>query len=92
MSKIVKVVAAGIAIAAAIPTGGTSLLALGLGISTTAGALIALGATVGASLLSPKPPSAETSPAMFDRLRANIDPRAPRKTAVGITAMQADIR
>jgi len=91
MGKVVKAVATVAAIAAAIPTGGTSLLALGLGVSSLAATAIAVGLSVGASLLN-KPKSPKNSPEALDRLRANLDPRTPRKTAVGITALATDIR
>ena len=42
MGKVVKAVATIAAIAAAIPTGGTSLLALGLGVSSLAATAIAV--------------------------------------------------
>lgn len=70
MGKVLKVVAAVAAIAAAIPTGGTSLL--GLGISAGAFTAIAVGATIGASLLAKRPKSPRTSPAGIDRLQASI--------------------
>ncbi|PZO70805.1 MAG: hypothetical protein DI640_14735, partial [Sphingomonas taxi] len=55
MAKVAKIAAVVIAVAAAIPTGGTSLLALGLGVSATAAAAIAIGASLGASLLQSGP-------------------------------------
>ena len=73
MSKLVKVVATFAAIAAAIPTGGTSLLALGLGVSATAAGLIAAGLSVGASLLTKGPKSPRASPEMVNRMRAQIE-------------------
>jgi hypothetical protein len=92
MGKVVKAVATVAAIAAAIPTGGTSLLALGLGVSSLAATTIAVGLSVGASLLNKKSKPPKNSPEALDRLRANLDPRTPRKTAVGITALATDIR
>lgn len=92
MGKVVKAVATVAAIAAAIPTGGTSLLALGLGVSSLAATAIAVGLSVGASLLNKKSKPPKNSPEALDRLRANLDPRTPRKTAVGITALATDIR
>lgn len=53
---------------------------------------IAVAAGVGSSLLAKKPPAPGISPAQLDRLRANIDPRTPRKTVIGHTAMATDIR
>ncbi len=97
MGKVVKIVATVAAIAAAIPTGGTSLLAVGLGgigigVTAVGASLIAAGLSVGASLLAKGKRGAEVSESNIDRLRANVDPRTPRKTAVGVTAMQADVR
>lgn len=53
---------------------------------------VAIGATLGSSLLSKKAPAQAVSPASYERLRANVDPRTPRKTAVGHTALATDIR
>lgn len=94
MSKVVKIVATVAAIAAAIPTGGGSLTVLAsvLGTSSLAASLIATGLTIGASLLSKRPKAPSASSATLDRLRANVDPRTPRKTVVGVTAMATDIR
>lgn len=63
-----------------------------LGISAATFSAIALGASIGASLLAPKPKAPQNSKENIDRLRASIDPRTPRKTAVGITALATDIR
>jgi hypothetical protein len=62
------------------------------GIGQAVGAAISLGLAVGASLLAKKPKPPRNSPESFERLRATIDPRAPRKTVVGITAMRVDLR
>ena len=91
MAKIVKIVATIAAIALAIPTGGTSLLAATLGVSAIAATAIVVGLSIGASLLSPRP-KLSTSQQNYERLRATIDPRTPRKTVVGKTAMATDIR
>jgi len=48
--------------------------------------------SIGSSLLARKPKVPKNSASNLDRLRANIDPRTPRKTVVGRTAMAADIR
>lgn len=90
MSKVLKVVAVVAAIAAAIPTGGTSLL--GLGISAGAFTAISVAASLGAGLLARKPKAPSNSPEAYDRLRATIVPRTARKTVVGATAMATDIR
>lgn len=92
MSKLLKIVGFVFAVALAIPSGGTSLLAAGLGVSAGVATAIAIGVSVGASLLSPKPKAPGTSPENVNRLRASIDPRTPRKTAVGKTALATDIR
>lgn len=63
-----------------------------LGISAGTLGLIALGATLGASLLRGKPKAPANSSENVNRLRANIDVRTPRKTVVGRTAMATDIR
>lgn len=93
MSKVLKVVAGVAAIASVALTGGASL---GLFAATTgllsAGTFtaIALGASLGASLLAGgKTPGTVTD---GDRLNADINPRAPRKTVFGSTAMATDIR
>lgn len=62
-----------------------------LGITAATFSAIALGASLGASLLSSKP-KIQNSRENVDRLRASIDPRTPRKTSVGITALATDIR
>jgi len=62
------------------------------GIGQLASAAITIGLSIGASLLAPKQKSPQNSPANQDRLRANVDPRTPRKTVVGYTAMATDIR
>jgi hypothetical protein len=86
MGKVLKIVAAVASIAAAVVTAGASL-----GISAALLSAVAVGASVGSSLLT-RAPSPKNSPANGDRLRASIDPRAPRKSAVGITALNTDIR
>lgn len=63
-----------------------------LGLSAALFSAIAIGASVGSSLLAPKPKTPAVSPESVNRLRANIDPRAARKSAVGITALATDIR
>lgn len=63
-----------------------------LGISAATFGLVALGASVGASLLKGGAKSAPASKENVNRLRANIDVRTPRKSVVGITALATDIR
>lgn len=55
MSQVARFAAVAISIAAAIPTGGTSLLAAGLGVSSTAAAAIGVAANIGAGVLAKKP-------------------------------------
>jgi hypothetical protein len=62
------------------------------GIGQLASLAISAALTIGASLLAPKPKSPRNSPEALNRLRANIDPLAPRKTVVGVTALCTDIR
>jgi hypothetical protein len=96
MAKALKVTALVVGVAAlAVVTGGAAV-GLGLSLATTAfgvsaGTLfLAAGAlSLGATLLmkAPKIPGSQ-----IDRLTASIDPRAPRKTVLGSTAMATDIR
>lgn len=93
IKKALPVLAAVAGIALAIPSGGTSLLAAGLGVSGTVAGGIAAGLSLSASLLSstsmPKIPQSETQ---LSRLQARLDTQAPRKMVLGRTAMPADIR
>lgn len=62
MAKVLKIAALVVAVAAAIPTGGTSLLAAGLGVSTATAATIATAVSIGVSFattLLAKPPAVE---------------------------------
>jgi hypothetical protein len=55
--------------------------------------MVAVGISMGASLLAPKPKAPAVSPAAADRLFASIDTRASRKIALGgSTALATDIR
>jgi len=54
--------------------------------------LIATGISIGASVLAGRPATPKVSGAIVERLNASIDPRAPRKSGVGITALNTDIR
>lgn len=92
MAKVVKIVSFVAAVALAIPSGGTSLLATALGVSSLAATAIVAGLAIGSSLLAKRPTAPRTSPASLDRLNASIDPRAPRKMILGHTAMATDIR
>lgn len=88
---VVKIAAVVGAVALAIPSGGTSLLAAGLGISSLAASGIVLGLTVAGALLAPKAPKIPN--AQRDRLYSTIDPGTPRKMALGgPTALANDIR
>jgi hypothetical protein len=63
------------------------------GIGQIASLAITAALTIGASLIKTgKTKSPAASPEAFNRLRANIDPRAPRKIVVGDTALATDIR
>ena len=92
MPPIIAAVAAiGSAITSAL---GVATLAAAAGsmLSVGIGALaIATAAVVGNSLLSGKP-KVTNSKENLERLRASIDPRTPRKTVVGKTALATDIR
>lgn len=92
MSKIVKIVATIAAVALAVPTGGGSLLAVTLGVSSLAATAIVAGLTIGASLLQKRPKAPRVSNDAVQRLNASIDPRTPRKGVWGITAGNTDIR
>lgn len=93
MGKIVKAVAAVGFIALGVLTGGVAFLpGTALMFTVGSGTFLAAGIGLGLSLLSPKPKAPRNSPENFDRLRANIDPRTPRKTVVGETAMATDVR
>lgn len=85
MGKIVKSVLK-VAAVAVVAFGGP------LGLSVLAATALSAGLSIGASLIKTKPKSPAASPEAFQRLRANIDPRTPRKTAVGITALEIDVR
>lgn len=98
MKTIVKVAGA-VAAIAAIATGigaalgGTMMLtAFGGSIAASTIATVAGAISLGASALMGSPKAPKNSPEALDRLRANLDPRTPRKTAVGITALATDIR
>ena len=62
------------------------------GIGQLAAAAITIGLSVGSSLLAKKPKAPRNSSGPIDRLRATIDPRVPRASAVGWTALAVDIR
>jgi hypothetical protein len=64
-----------------------------LGASTLVAGVIGIAASIGSSLLfKPSTKAQKNSKENLDRLRASIDPRTPRKTVVGITALATDIR
>ncbi len=62
------------------------------GVVTANPALIAQGVSIGSTVLAPRAKAPRNSAENANRLRANIDPLTPRKTAVGITALATDIR
>lgn len=73
--------------------GGTMVLsAFGATVAAGTIATIASAVSFGASLLASKPKPPQNSDENIDRLRANVDPRTPRKTVVGHTALATDIR
>lgn len=86
MSKVLKVVGFIAAVGAALVTAGVSL-----GVSAAILSGVATVASIGATLLAPKPKVANSTE-NIDRLRASIDPRTPRKTAFGKSALATDIR
>lgn len=92
MSKIIKIIAVVAAVALAIPTGGSSLLAVTLGVSSLAATAIVAGLTIGASLLAKRPKAPRVPTDAVERLNASIDPRTPRKGWWGKTAGNSDIR
>jgi hypothetical protein len=91
VKKLIKVVAVVAAVALAIPSGGTTLLAAGLGVSAVAATAIVAGLMVASSLLN-KPKIPPISQAALSRLNVSIDPRTPRKIVFGETAMACDLR
>lgn len=64
-----------------------SMLSVGIGALAIGTAVV-----VGQSLLSGGKPKVTNSKENLERLRASIDPRTPRKTVVGKTALATDIR
>ena len=76
----------GIGSLGALAVAGTSMLSVGLGALAIGTAVL-----VGQSVLSGKP-KVTNSKENLERLRASIDPRTPRKTVVGKTALATDIR
>lgn len=87
MAKVLRIAAIVVSIAAAIPTGGTSLLALGLGVSATAASAIAIGLSFASSVLAKKPAGGGGSQTSF-----RADPNAPIPIVFGRTLVGGDIR
>lgn len=90
--KVVGILAFGVA---TVLSGGLFGVAAGatfLGLSAGALTLIGLGASIAGSLLAPRPKPPANSPENYNRLRATIEPRTYRKTAIGETALATDIR
>ncbi|QIG80120.1 phage tail protein [Stakelama tenebrarum] len=88
MGKVLRIAGTVVAIAAAIPSGGTSLLAAGLGISATAASAIALGLNF-VSALTASAPSASIGGA---QTQWSADPDAPAPIAFGRTLVGGEIR
>lgn len=90
-AAIASVVAAvGAAATAVVGAIGLTSVAAALGMS--AFTFLATGVTIGYSLLAGGRPKPKNSRENLDRLRASIDPRTPRKSVGGSTAMATDIR
>lgn len=97
MSKVLKAVGAIVGVVAIVASGGLGAAVAGavttaVGVSAATLTLIGAGLSIGASLLAKKPSAPTNSNEPLNRLRANIDVRTPRKTAVGRTALNTDIR
>lgn len=87
MAKVLKIAAVVISIAAAIPTGGTSLLAAGLGVSAGVASAIAIGFSFAASIIA-KPPS----PALVgSQTQWKSDPNAASSIALGRTLVGGNV-
>lgn len=93
MGKVVRTVVSVAAIVAgvalAIPSGGTSLLAVKLGISGLAAAALSVGLSLASTFLRPSP---KVPRSQLSRLNVSLDPSTPRKAVFGTTAMPLDIR
>lgn len=96
MAKALKIAAVVVGVTALAFTGiglaaglGFGAAAFGFGVSASTLFLIAGGLTLGATLLQKKP---QVPGSQVDRLNASIDPRAPRKTVLGSTALATDVR
>lgn len=85
MAKALRIAAIVVAVAAAIPTGGTSLIGLA-GISATAASAIAFGLTFASALLTKKPSLGGT------QTNFRIDPNAAVPIVFGRTLVGGDIR
>jgi hypothetical protein len=89
MAKIARIAAVAISIAAAIPSGGTSLLGAGLGLSTAAASAVAAGFTVATSLVTgllAKKPSAGGSQTDW-----SADPNASIPLVFGRTGVGGNV-
>ena len=93
MGKVVRTVVSVAAIVAgvalAIPSGGSSLLAVKLGISGLAAAALSVGLSLASTFLRPSP---KVPRSQLSRLNVSLDPNTPRKAVFGTTAMPLDIR
>ncbi|PZR83596.1 MAG: hypothetical protein DI537_34690 [Stutzerimonas stutzeri] len=92
VKKVVKAAAIVAGIALAIPSGGSSLLAVTLAVSGTAALGIAAGLAVTSSLLAGRPKAPSVSASSTERLEVSINVRAPRAMVFGKTAMATDLR
>lgn len=81
MAKVLKVVASIASVVAVIP-GPWQLPA----------AAIAVGASIGSTLLTKRPKAPKVTSSLVDRLNVSIDPRTPRKACLGVTAGRVSIR
>lgn len=86
MAKVLRIAAIVVSIAAAIPTGGTSLLATTIGVSGTVASAIALGVTFASSLLT-KPSGAGTG----SQTEWVTDPKANAPLVFGRTMVSGSI-
>lgn len=88
MAKVLKIAAVVIAIAAAIPSGGSSLLAVGLGVSAATASAIAVGVGLASSLIASQPSGAISG----NQTEWKADPNAPVPIVFGRTLVGGDIR
>lgn len=85
-------IGAAIGAASAAVVGALGLTSVVAALGVSAFTFLATGLSIGYSLLRGGGKAPANSSENANRLRANIDPRTPRKTMVGISAMATDIR